>query len=109
RLDRSSLHQCRTCGFRPDTRHALGKAKFVGLCHDGEMSIKAQGRNLSFSAHDERHHFSPLTFHLDSRCWILEQLGVRCWLLDVGCSMFDVQLSLYPALITHPSRSCNSV
>src|SRR6266480_5538131 len=59
-LQRSRLHQDFKRSLSPETRHALGEAKFVGLSHDGEMSIKEEWRNLSFSAHDEG---SLLTSH----------------------------------------------
>src|SRR5205823_9486555 len=41
-LQRSRLHQDFECSLSPETRHAPGEAKFVGLSHDGEMSIKAR-------------------------------------------------------------------
>jgi hypothetical protein len=66
-LQRSRLHQDFKRSLSPETRHTLGEAKFVGLSHDGEMSIKEKSRNLSFSGHDEgslltSHPFSPSCF-----------------------------------------------
>ena len=41
-LQRSRFHQDFERSLGPETRHALGEAKFVGLGHDREMSIKAR-------------------------------------------------------------------
>jgi hypothetical protein len=53
-LQRSRFHQDFERSLSAEARHPLGEAKFVGLSHDAEMSIKARWRNLSFSAHVRR-------------------------------------------------------
>ena len=64
-LQRARLHQNFKRSLGPETHHAPGEAKFAGLGHDGEMSIKARWRNLSFSVHDEA---SLLTNHPFRSC-----------------------------------------
>ena len=39
-LQRACFHEDLEGSLGPEARHALGEAKFAGLSHDGEMSIK---------------------------------------------------------------------